>query len=117
MTTEGVGQEAAGQGQGKEGGSDPSSLVPTPTLIPAPVYVELGAGRGLLGFSVGCADPTATVLLVERDGSRKKADRTVRQQQGRDQYQLSQQQQSNQQQQGQQADATDVGAGAGAGTG
>jgi hypothetical protein len=42
------------------------------------VYVELGAGRGLLSQAVSCVDPTATVVLVERSGSRKKVDRALK---------------------------------------
>lgn len=41
------------------------------------VYVELGAGRGLLSQAVSCVDPSATVVLVERSGSRRKVDKAV----------------------------------------
>jgi len=47
------------------------------TLCPA-VYVELGAGRGLLSYAVSCADPTSTVVLVERYGSKKKIDKALK---------------------------------------
>jgi hypothetical protein len=36
------------------------------------VYVELGAGKGLLGLAVNCADPEATLVLVERGVNRNK---------------------------------------------
>lgn len=44
----------------------------------AALYVELGAGRGLLSHAVSCADPTATMVLVERSGSRRKVDHAMR---------------------------------------
>jgi hypothetical protein len=36
------------------------------------VYVELGAGKGLLGLAVNCADPEATLVLVERGVNKNK---------------------------------------------
>lgn len=42
------------------------------------MYVELGAGRGLLSYAVSCADPSATVVLVERYGSKKKIDKALK---------------------------------------
>ena len=42
------------------------------------MYVELGAGRGLLSYAVSCADPTSTVVLVERYGSKKKIDKALK---------------------------------------
>jgi tRNA:m4X modification enzyme len=50
----------------------------TGTAAPKAVYVELGAGRGLLSHAVSCADPSATVVLVERSGSRKKVDKALK---------------------------------------
>lgn len=43
------------------------------------VYVELGAGKGLLGLAVSCAAPQESpMVFVERSGSRRKADRTIK---------------------------------------
>jgi tRNA:m4X modification enzyme len=39
------------------------------------VYVEYGAGKGLLGQSINITDPTAALLFVERSGNRKKVDK------------------------------------------
>jgi tRNA:m4X modification enzyme len=41
-------------------------------------YVDFGAGRGLLGNVISSFLPTAPIILLERAGVRKKADRTLR---------------------------------------
>ena len=42
------------------------------------LYVELGAGRGVLGHSVSSVAPNAKLVLVERAGQRHKADTQLR---------------------------------------
>lgn len=42
------------------------------------VYVELGAGRGVLGQSVSSVSPSSRLVLVERSGQRRKADTQMR---------------------------------------
>ena len=44
----------------------------------ATIYVELGAGRGVLGHSVSSVAPNAKLVLVERAGQRHKADTQLR---------------------------------------
>jgi hypothetical protein len=41
-------------------------------------YVELGAGRGMLGMAVKAVATESNVVLVERSGSRRKADKLMR---------------------------------------
>lgn len=41
------------------------------------VYLEFGAGKGLLGLSVHVYDPIASLLFIERSGNRKKVDRLL----------------------------------------
>jgi len=36
------------------------------------IYVELGAGKGLLGLAVNCTNPESTLVLVERGVNRNK---------------------------------------------
>lgn len=42
------------------------------------VFVELGAGKGLLGLAIAAVRPRAAVVLVERSGVRRKADNIMR---------------------------------------
>jgi hypothetical protein len=42
------------------------------------VFVELGAGKGLLGLAVSCIKPLSTLVLVERSGMRGKVDKELR---------------------------------------
>lgn len=54
-----------------------------PDDIPHPaaankVYVELGAGKGMLGLAVSSVCASATIVLVERSGMRRKADKIMR---------------------------------------
>lgn len=41
-------------------------------------FIELGAGRGVLGLSVSLANPNAKVIFVERTGLRTKADKLMK---------------------------------------
>lgn len=41
------------------------------------LYAEFGAGKGLLGLAISCAQPKATVTFIERNGLRWKADKTM----------------------------------------
>ena len=41
------------------------------------IYVEFGAGKGLLGLAVSCAQTKAMVIFIERNGLRWKADKTM----------------------------------------
>jgi len=43
------------------------------------LYVEFGAGKGMLGLSIKAVMPTAELIFVERSGQRGKADRLLRQ--------------------------------------
>eukprot|EP01041_Mallomonas_annulata_P006777 gene6777-13731_t len=56
-------------------------LVRYPRESPSTVLVELGAGRGMLGLAVKAIAPLAPLVLVERSGVRRKADRSLREQQ------------------------------------
>jgi tRNA:m4X modification enzyme len=40
------------------------------------VYVELGAGRGMLGLAIHAVSPESTIVLVERSGQRHKAEKS-----------------------------------------
>ena len=42
------------------------------------IYVELGAGRGVLGQSVSRVTPSSSLVLVERAGQRRKAEREMK---------------------------------------
>jgi tRNA:m4X modification enzyme len=42
---------------------------------PKNIYVEYGAGKGLLGYSINVIDPTAALVFVERSGNRRKIDK------------------------------------------
>lgn len=42
------------------------------------IFVEFGAGRGMLGLAVQCVAPQSHLLLVERKGVQHKADKTLR---------------------------------------
>ena len=42
------------------------------------VYIELGAGRGVLGQAVSAVSPSSSLVLVERSGQRRKADTQMR---------------------------------------
>jgi len=42
------------------------------------VYIELGAGRGVLGQAVSSVCPSSSLVLVERAGQRRKADTQMR---------------------------------------
>ena len=53
-------------------------VLPTGTVVPDTVFVEFGAGRGMLSSAIDVALPGAHVLLVERSGVRNKADRSLR---------------------------------------
>ena len=46
-------------------------------------YVELGAGKGMLGLAVQSVTPRSTIVLVERSGMRRKADKIIRDTEGR----------------------------------
>ena len=45
-------------------------------------YVELGAGKGMLGLAVQSVTPKSTIVLVERSGMRRKADKIIRDTEG-----------------------------------
>eukprot|EP01047_Picozoa_sp_COSAG01_P050811 COSAG01_NODE_5174_length_4433_cov_2.338486_2_plen_184_part_00 len=56
-----------------------SPAPPSPPPPPSsPVFVEFGAGRGMLSLAVRSAAPSAAVLLVDRASSRNKADHALR---------------------------------------
>lgn len=57
-------------------------LIPTNPTASDIAYVELGAGKGMLGLAVSAVSPRSTVVLVERSGVRQKVDRTMRKQEG-----------------------------------
>jgi tRNA:m4X modification enzyme len=42
------------------------------------VYIEFGAGKGLLGLSISMVRPLSTIIMVERSGMRRKADKLLR---------------------------------------
>ncbi len=50
------------------------------TVASEAMYVELGAGRGGLGYAVHLSAPSSRLVLVERCGVGKKKDRALRQQ-------------------------------------
>lgn len=39
------------------------------------VYIEYGAGKGLLGLTINVLDPSAQLLFIEKSGNRRKIDR------------------------------------------
>ena len=39
----------------------------------AKVFIELGAGKGMLGLAVHSVQPESTIVLVERSGAKRKA--------------------------------------------
>ena len=41
-------------------------------------FIELGAGKGLLGLACKAVSPSSTLIMVERNGVRKKADKSLR---------------------------------------
>ncbi len=41
-------------------------------------FVELGAGKGLLGQSISVVFPNSKIIFIERGGNRKKADKSLR---------------------------------------
>ena len=45
------------------------------------VFIELGAGKGLLGLAVACVKPRSYLVLVERAGLRRKVDKALREHQ------------------------------------
>jgi len=53
-------------------------IIPTSPASNSIAYVELGAGKGMLGLAVSAVSPKSAVVLVERSGVRQKVDRTMR---------------------------------------
>lgn len=51
------------------------SVVPGDAPVNRDVFLEFGAGKGLLGYAVHFADPSASIGLVERSSNRKKIDK------------------------------------------
>lgn len=59
------------------------SMFPTTVTSPHHVYVELGAGKGMLGLAVKsaaeqCYPGKSSLVMVERSGVHRKADKTLR---------------------------------------
>ena len=48
------------------------------TTISPQVFIELGAGKGMLGLAVHSVKPNSTIVLVERSGAKRKADKLLR---------------------------------------
>jgi len=63
-------------------------------MAAAPTYIEFGAGKGMLSLGICSYVPAADLLLVEREGGvmRTRADRLLRERQGRGERALSRQQ-------------------------
>ena len=70
-------QQASIIGHLQKKGVLPTSAASAAEACPT-VFVEFGAGRGMLSSAIDVALPGANVLLVERDGVRNKADRSLR---------------------------------------
>jgi hypothetical protein len=62
--------------------NDTTNTVPRPLPSQHQVFIELGAGKGMLGLAMHAVIPKSTIVLVERSGAKRKADKILRTRQG-----------------------------------